>query len=57
MQTIENWLSQFALGKYIEAFVQNDVDLRALSLGSLIGVFLNLCGGRSINCSAHVVDS
>src|SRR5258705_9332999 len=31
MQTIEDWLSQLGLGKYIEAFVQNDVDLRALS--------------------------
>ena len=30
MQTIENWLSQLGLGKYVEAFVQNDVDLRAL---------------------------
>lgn len=30
MQTIEDWLSQLGLGKYIEAFVQNDVDLRAL---------------------------
>jgi class 3 adenylate cyclase/tetratricopeptide (TPR) repeat protein/ABC-type lipoprotein export system ATPase subunit len=31
MQTIEDWLSQLGLGKYMEAFVQNDVDLRALS--------------------------
>ncbi|MER9146791.1 hypothetical protein NKH92_29495 [Mesorhizobium sp. M0871] len=30
MQTIEHWLSQLGLGKYLEAFVQNDVDLRAL---------------------------
>ncbi|MET3597077.1 class 3 adenylate cyclase/tetratricopeptide (TPR) repeat protein [Mesorhizobium shonense] len=30
MQTIEDWLSQHGLGKYAEAFVQNDVDLRAL---------------------------
>src|SRR6478735_3887363 len=30
MQTIEDWLSQLGLGKYQEAFVQNDVDLRAL---------------------------
>ncbi len=30
MQTIENWLSQLGLGKYIEAFVRNDVDFRAL---------------------------
>ncbi len=30
MQTIEDWLSQLGLGKYMEAFVQNDVDLRAL---------------------------
>jgi class 3 adenylate cyclase/tetratricopeptide (TPR) repeat protein/ABC-type lipoprotein export system ATPase subunit len=30
MQTIDNWLSQLGLGKYIEAFVENDVDLRAL---------------------------
>jgi class 3 adenylate cyclase/tetratricopeptide (TPR) repeat protein len=30
MQTIEDWLSQLGLGKYTEAFVQNDVDLRAL---------------------------
>jgi class 3 adenylate cyclase/tetratricopeptide (TPR) repeat protein len=30
MQTIENWLSQLGFGKYIEAFVQNDVDFRAL---------------------------
>lgn len=30
MQTIEVWLSQLGLGKYIEAFVENDVDLRAL---------------------------
>ena len=30
MQTIEDWLSQLGLGKYLEAFVQNDVDLRAL---------------------------
>jgi len=31
MQTIEDWLGQLGLGKYTEAFVQNDVDLRALS--------------------------
>ena len=31
MQTIEDWLSQLGLSKYMEAFVQNDVDLRALS--------------------------
>ena len=31
MQTIENWLGQLGLGKYGEAFVENDVDLRALS--------------------------
>jgi SAM (Sterile alpha motif) domain-containing protein len=31
MQTIENWLGQLGLGKYTEAFVDNDVDLRALS--------------------------
>jgi len=31
MQTIEDWLSQFGLSKYSEAFVENDVDLRALS--------------------------
>jgi class 3 adenylate cyclase/tetratricopeptide (TPR) repeat protein/ABC-type lipoprotein export system ATPase subunit len=30
MQTIEDWLSQLGLSKYLEAFVQNDVDLRAL---------------------------
>jgi class 3 adenylate cyclase/tetratricopeptide (TPR) repeat protein len=30
MQTIEDWLSELGLGKYIEAFVQNDVDFRAL---------------------------
>ena len=30
MQTIEDWLSQLGLGEYVEAFVQNDVDLRAL---------------------------
>src|SRR3954469_1660154 len=30
MQTIEDWLSQLGLDKYSEAFVQNDVDLRAL---------------------------
>jgi hypothetical protein len=30
MQTIEDWLSQLGLGKYIESFVQNDVDFRAL---------------------------
>ena len=30
MQTVEDWLSQLGLGKYVEAFVQNDVDLRAL---------------------------
>ena len=30
MQTIEDWLSQLGLGKYMEVFVQNDVDLRAL---------------------------
>ena len=30
MQTIEDWLSQLGLGKYTEAFVQNDVDMRAL---------------------------
>jgi class 3 adenylate cyclase/tetratricopeptide (TPR) repeat protein len=30
MQTIEDWLSQLGLGKYIEAFVENDIDLRAL---------------------------
>ena len=30
MQTIEEWLSQLGLGKYVEAFAQNDVDLRAL---------------------------
>ncbi len=30
MQTIEDWLSQLGLSKYMEAFVQNDVDLRAL---------------------------
>lgn len=31
MQTIEDLLNQLGLGKYKEAFVQNDVDLRALS--------------------------
>jgi class 3 adenylate cyclase len=31
MQTIENWLGQLGLEKYREAFVDNDVDLRALS--------------------------
>jgi class 3 adenylate cyclase len=31
MQTIENWLGQLGLGKYTEAFLDNDVDLRALS--------------------------
>jgi class 3 adenylate cyclase/tetratricopeptide (TPR) repeat protein/ABC-type lipoprotein export system ATPase subunit len=31
MQTIEDWLGQLGLSKYMEAFVQNDVDLRALS--------------------------
>ena len=30
MQTIEDWLDQLGLGKYAQAFVQNDVDLRAL---------------------------
>ena len=30
MQTVEDWLSHLGLGKYVEAFVQNDVDLRAL---------------------------
>ncbi|ULR45062.1 adenylate/guanylate cyclase domain-containing protein [Rhizobium sp. K102] len=30
MQTIEDWLRQLGLGKYAEAFVKNDVDLRAL---------------------------
>jgi class 3 adenylate cyclase/tetratricopeptide (TPR) repeat protein len=30
MQTIEDWLSQLGFGKYVEAFVQNDVDFRAL---------------------------
>ncbi len=30
MLTIEDWLSQLGLSKYMEAFVQNDVDLRAL---------------------------
>ncbi|TMJ56614.1 MAG: guanylate cyclase [Alphaproteobacteria bacterium] len=30
MQTLEDWLSQLGLSKYMEAFVQNDVDLRAL---------------------------
>src|ERR1700716_2017867 len=30
MQTIEDWLSQLGLNKYMEAFVQNDVALRAL---------------------------
>src|SRR3954447_17137970 len=30
MQTVEDWLSQLGLGRYVEAFVQNDVDLRAL---------------------------
>ena len=30
IQTVEDWLSQLGLGKYREAFVQNDVDLRAL---------------------------
>jgi class 3 adenylate cyclase len=30
MQTIDDWLSQLGLSKYTEAFVQNDVDLRAL---------------------------
>ncbi|WP_095204115.1 adenylate/guanylate cyclase domain-containing protein [Mesorhizobium carmichaelinearum] len=30
METIDNWLSQLGLSKYLEAFVQNDVDLRAL---------------------------
>jgi class 3 adenylate cyclase/tetratricopeptide (TPR) repeat protein len=30
MQTIEDWLTQLGLRKYMEAFVQNDVDLRAL---------------------------
>src|SRR5262245_61304228 len=30
METIEDWLGQLGLGKYLEAFVQNDVDLRAL---------------------------
>src|ERR1700683_2543628 len=30
MQTIEDWLGQLGLDKYMEAFVQNDVDLRAL---------------------------
>ena len=31
MQTIEDWLNQLGLSKYTEAFVQNDVDLRALA--------------------------
>jgi hypothetical protein len=30
MQTIEDWLSQLGLSKYMEAFVQDDVDLPAL---------------------------
>lgn len=30
IQTVEDWLSQLGLGKYREAFVKNDVDLRAL---------------------------
>jgi class 3 adenylate cyclase/tetratricopeptide (TPR) repeat protein/ABC-type lipoprotein export system ATPase subunit len=30
MQTVEDWLSRLGLSKYVEAFVQNDVDLRAL---------------------------
>jgi class 3 adenylate cyclase/tetratricopeptide (TPR) repeat protein len=30
MQKIEDWLTRLGLGKYTEAFVQNDVDLRAL---------------------------
>lgn len=30
MQTIEDWLAQLGLGKYAAAFVENDVDLRAL---------------------------
>ncbi len=30
MQTIEDWLRQLGLGQYAEAFVKNDVDLRAL---------------------------
>ncbi|MGX5849171.1 adenylate/guanylate cyclase domain-containing protein [Mesorhizobium sp. PL10] len=30
MQAIEDWLSQLGLGKYVEAFLENDVDLRAL---------------------------
>jgi class 3 adenylate cyclase len=30
MQTIEDWLSQLGLGKYVESFVRNDVDFRAL---------------------------
>ncbi|OWW04040.1 guanylate cyclase [Rhizobium sp. R72] len=30
MQTIGDWLGQLGLGKYAEAFVENDVDLRAL---------------------------
>jgi class 3 adenylate cyclase/tetratricopeptide (TPR) repeat protein/ABC-type lipoprotein export system ATPase subunit len=30
MQTIEDWLSHLGLGKYLQAFLENDVDLRAL---------------------------
>jgi class 3 adenylate cyclase/tetratricopeptide (TPR) repeat protein len=30
MQTVEDWLSHLGLGKYVEVFVQNDVDLQAL---------------------------
>jgi hypothetical protein len=30
MQTLEDWLSQLGLSKYMQAFVENDVDLRAL---------------------------
>ncbi len=30
MQTIEDWLAQLGLGKYAAAFIENDVDLRAL---------------------------
>jgi class 3 adenylate cyclase len=30
VQTVEDWLSALGLGKYAEAFLENDVDLRAL---------------------------
>jgi class 3 adenylate cyclase/tetratricopeptide (TPR) repeat protein len=64
MQTIEDWLSQLGLGKYIEAFVQNDVDLRALphiteadlqELGVSLGHRKIILGAIN-ECAQHSVD-